>query len=67
MWLLLLLPLATMCYPTLHPECTTQHLLLLQEHPAWDNFDLAAMRAEFEAAEREKAAYLAAKAAAGGK
>ncbi|KAI8474465.1 MAG: FAE1/Type III polyketide synthase-like protein-domain-containing protein [Monoraphidium minutum] len=32
-------------------------------HPAWDKFDLQAMRDEFEEAEKEKAAYLAAKAA----
>jgi hypothetical protein len=36
-------------------------------HPAWEGFDLQAMRDEMDAAEREKAAYLAAKAAAAAK
>ncbi|KIZ01891.1 3-ketoacyl-CoA synthase 4 [Monoraphidium neglectum] len=36
-------------------------------HPAWENFDLQGMRDEFAAAEKEKAAYLAAKAAAAAK
>ena len=39
---------------------------IADQHPAWEGFDLQGMRAEFEQAEREKAAYLAAKAAAAG-
>ena len=38
-----------------------------QMHGAWEGFDIQAMRDEFEEAEREKAAYLAAKAAGAAK